>query len=1267
MVKPASLWIRPPWGTLLLSLLATFAGVFHLLAAPPPESVIVDGHAAHPTRILARRKPSTTAAAALNSVQAMGRNAVISHSFGLVPGLVIIDSGLLNVTRAGVPNREARAKELAERIAALRATGLYEYVEPDRYLEPQSTPAEPTLSSGDLWGLRNVTGLRGVDVDADAAWQLTAGTSNVVVAVIDTGIDIGHADLMANLWVNRGEIPGNQRDDDGNGYIDDIHGIDLVDSPTGTPLSKDENGHGTHVAGTIAAASNDFGVVGLAHGVRLLGIRIFDATGRGGAVSAVIAGLDYAARQGARVVNASFGGPFYSQAAFDAYSAAGSAGVLVVCAAGNETRNNDLAPGYPASYRLPNLLSVASVNQAGELSRFSNYGLDSVDVAAPGERIYSTYTNNSYTFLDGTSMATPHVSAVAALVLSRHSGLAVEELRQRLLQSTVPLPSLAGKVRTGGIVNAFRALALNPDGNPEFELRPGRGHFVAGRSSVVEVAVSDVNPLAAGELEMTLAASPTVSLRDDGISPDRLPADGIYTGMVTPQASGDQQAQMTLRRRGQTWQRQLATLVNSPVANDFFSSRPTLTVGTAGITGSTFGAGIETLEPELQGRRDAATVWYRFTPEANSTYILDAVGQNFEPTLRVYSGGPLATLKPWTNGLQSYRERAFSRLAFSTQAGVPLAISLSADMGEQGEFKLQIVDANTPPRPPNDNRQNATHLSTTRSFRTDAESRFATIEPGEPLHDDVQGGKSVWWRYTPAASGVLEVSTFGSDFDTVLAAYQNGSSVALAANDDARGSDGITRRSSYIAVSVTKGTPIDIAVDGWNGESGNVVLQGRLTPGFNDLYDHPHLLVSGKTTTGSNVGATKGLGEPNHANDRGGASVWYEWRATVGGTTTVTVTPRNAASLSPRVAVYVGPQDLLVQSDWNEVKLVNSSPAGTTTFQAMAGQSYRIAVDGKYYQRCFLVLCSDEVEQGDFDIVLNQQAELSQLIYTGYELNNDAELISLAGGSSAAALTGYWNSPALSFQYSRWFSATGAAVFHGYTNLTDLAGGRLRLSCSLSHSGGGGNDAVWGLGFLVYPVGYSAEAGDLLSNAKLLFFAFDSAGTDSGLLVGTPGSESTTVSVPGLRVAPGQRHSLNLELNWAAQSFEVKLDGAPSAQLPLSLFGRVNLAQGPFVFSAPAAPPYPTFLLDDLDVRILPRDLGSPPPPLLGVPRFAAGTGRITLPIDAPPDSTWILESSADLILWEEVTRGTSQGAAGEIDAGPPPLFGPLFWRVRTP
>jgi hypothetical protein len=395
--------------------------------------------------------------------------------------------------------------------------------------------------------------------------------------------------------------------------------------------------------------------------------------------------------------------------------------------------------------------------------------------------------------------------------------------------------------------------------------------------------------------------------------------------------------------------------------------------------------------------------------------------------------------------------------------------------------------------------------------------------------------------------------------------------------------------------------------------------------------------------------------------------VWYEWRAAVGGTTTVTVTPRNAASLSPRVAVYVGPQDLLVQSEWNEVKLVNSSPNGTTTFQAMAGQSYRIAVDGKYYQRCFWVFCSDEVEQGDFDIVLNQRAELGQLISTGYELNHDAELISLAEGSSAAALTGYWNSPALSFRYSRWFSATGAAVFHGYTNLTDLAGGRLRLSCSLSHSGGGGNDAVGGLGFLVYPVGYSAEAGDLLSNAKLLFFAFDSAGTDSGLLVGTPGSESTTVSVPGLRVAPGQRHSLNLELNWAAQSFEVKLDGAPSAQLPLALFGRVNLAQGPFVLSAAATPPYPTLLLDDLDVRILPRDLGSPPPPLLGVPRFAAGTGRITLPIDAPPDATWILESSADLILREEVTRGTSQGAAGEIDAGPPPLSGPLFWRVRTP
>jgi subtilisin family serine protease len=1179
--------------------------------------------------------------------------------------LVVIETAQSGFARAAVPDREAQARELAERIQTLRASGLFEYVEPDRYLELKAVPTDPYLANGTLWGMRNTTGLRGVDAGAEAAWGVTAGSSNVVVAVIDSGIDTKHPDLVANLWRNPRETPGNQRDDDGNGYVDDVHGIDLVASQSGVALSADANGHGTHVSGTIAAAANNIGVVGLAHGVRLMGIRTYDENGRGGSVSSLIKGLEYAVLQGARVINASFGGPVYSQAASDAYSAAGAAGVLVVCSAGNDSQNNDSEPSYPANYRLANLLSVASVNQAGELSAFSNYGLDSVDIGAPGEDIVSTYPGNAYIFLNGTSMAAPHVAAVAALVISRYPGIGLPELRQRLIQSSVPLPALAGKVKTGGIVNAYRALALNPDGNPEFTLRPAKGHFIAGRSAEVEVLSTDVSPLTGGELEMSIASSAPALLRDDGLPPDRQAADGIYTGAVLPQAFGDQQATLRLLHRGRDWERKLPVFVEKPAENDFFSNRTTLIPGAAEVSGSTYGAGVEALEPQLQGRNGAATVWYRYTPTTSGPNGLLAFGGDFEPTLRIYSGTSLASLKVWTNGLTTEREGALSRAVFTAQAGVPLAISLSSDQGAQGNFKLGLFDAQNIPRPAGDNRSNPNYISTSRSFDLEADSTFATRETGEPSHAGSTGGHSVWWRYVSPVDGLLVIDTFGSDFDTVLAAYRTGSSVALAANDDARSLDGVLRTSSRITVSVIKDTPIDIAVDGWRGGSGKIVLQGSLTPGFNDLYDQPHQLSTGTLKTGSNNGATKGLGEKDHASDRGGASVWYEWRAPVGGRATVTVTPWNASTFSPRVAVYVGPEDIRELADWDKVKLVSFSLNGTVSFQAMSGQTYRIAVDGRYYQSCFL-WCVDKVEQGDFNIVLNQQGELSQLVSTGYELNNDAELTSIGDGVSAESLASYWTA-ALSGQYSRRFSAAGAPAFHGYTNAVELGGGRLQLTCKFSHSGGGGSDSGWGFGFFVLPIGYSADADALSENAKLLFFAFDSNGTEAGLLSGAFSGDTTTVPIPGLGVVAGQKHTLTLGVDLPSQTFEITLDGRPPVQMPVSLFGRANLAMGPFVLSTPATLPYPTLLLDDLDVRVFPRGLGSPPPPSLGKPEVAFGTGRITLPLDAPANVAWILESSTDLTVWIEVKRGTASGQTTEIDAGPPPASGPLFWRVRTP
>lgn len=1174
-------------------LVVCLIGVGRSHAAPPKDSVVVGGKPVHPTRILARRKFHTTPQAVGQSVQALNKDAVISHTYEIVPELVIIETGSTIEARSSRSNPEAQAKVLLERIEALKASGLFEYVEPDRYLEMMSMPMDPEFTSGSLWGLRNTIGLRGVDVGAEDAWRLTQGSSNVVVAVIDSGIDVQHPDLIANLWRNPHEIPSNQIDDDGNGYVDDVHGIDLVASSKGVALSKDDNGHGTHVAGTIAATANNSGVVGLAYGVRLMGIRVLDEDGRGSSSSSLKA-LDYAVKHGARVVNLSLGGSAYSQATFETFSKAGDAGVFVVSAAGNDTQNNDILPSYPANYRLGNMVSVASVNQFGQLSEFSNFGLDSVDMAAPGENILSTYPGNQYRRLDGTSMAAPHVAAVASLVISRYPSIGILELRQRLIQSTIPVPSLAGKVKTGGMINAYRALALNRDGNPEFTLRPSKGHFVAGRVTTVEVSASDVTPLIGGEMELVVAASSPTVLKDDGVPPDRLAGDGVYAGTLTAQAFGNQEATVRLQHRGRRWERQLSILVEKPTENDYFSNRILLMSDGSEMVGSTYGAGVESFEPDLQGRNGAATVWYRFTPTVSGTNILFVKGADFEPNVRIYSGTSLTSgLKVWTNGAV-VQLGAYAVAAFSVNAGVPLAISVSSDQGIQGTFTVSLANYSTPPRPANDSRLKSDNLPLTRSFEVKADNTFATKEIGEPLHASTLGGQSLWWRYEPEENGIIEVNTFGSDFDTVLAAYRVGSSVALASNDDYKGSDSVYRRSSLIRVAVTKGTPIEIAVDGFNKEQyGSIVLTGRLLPNFNDSYNYPTRLFSGTAAIGSNKGAGKGVGEIYHADDRGGASVWYEWRAPLGGRVAVTVKPFGTSAFNPYFAVYVGPERIQTLNDWGSLKLVTYSRNGVASFEAMAGQSYRIAVDGRYYQSCF-IWCTDKVEQGEFSISLNQQAELGLLVNTGYENKTDAELLSIGDGFAAESLTAYVGSPsALSSKYSRLFSSTGSVAFHGYTNLADLGGGKLQLKCKFSHSGGVGTNAAWGLGFFVYPVRYSADADDLTADARFLLFGFNQKGTEAGLAVATLGGEMTTIDAPGLRVDPGQMHDLNLEIDLSAQKFKVRLDGEAAVQIPFSLFGRINLAQGPFIFSDKSKIPYPTLILDDLEVRVLPRDLGS--------------------------------------------------------------------------
>lgn len=316
---------------------------------------------------------------------------------------------------------------------------------------------------GLLWGINNTGGFFGgkadVDVDAPEAWDITTGDGETVVGIIDTGVLRSHPDLAANIWINAREKE-NGFDDDGNGFIDDLYGWDFINNDNDP---TDDHFHGTHVAGTVAAVQNNGrGVVGVAPGVKVLALKVLDSKGVGDTAMMVQA-IDYAIRLrkagvNIRVLNASLGGGDELEAVRDVLRRASAAGIVFVAAAGNSGTDNDRTPVYPANYNVANLIAVAALNNQGLLASFSNYGADTVHVAAPGENIWSTITHNFYLPFSGTSMAAPHVSGVAALVASRHPQLAPAQIRERIMRSVKPLPELAGKVQAAGIVSAYGAV-----------------------------------------------------------------------------------------------------------------------------------------------------------------------------------------------------------------------------------------------------------------------------------------------------------------------------------------------------------------------------------------------------------------------------------------------------------------------------------------------------------------------------------------------------------------------------------------------------------------------------------------------------------------------------------------------------------------------------------------------------------------------------------------------------------------------------------------
>jgi subtilisin family serine protease len=356
---------------------------------------------------------------------------------------------------------EAAAEEAAE-LASAEARGEVRSGDDDGppvIMAKGPRPNDPMFD--EQWSLLNTGqngGTAGADIRATLAWAKTTGSRKVVVAVLDTGVDYRHPDLAGNMWKRPASLAPYA--DEHRGQIDDRFGFDSADGD-GDPF--DDNGHGTHCAGIVGAeGGNGEGITGVNWQVEIMPLKFMDAGGRG-SIKAAIEAIDYVigrkrAGVNVRVISASWGGTFSSRALEDAIRRAGDEGIIFIAAAGNSRTNNDRLQHYPSGYQLPNVLAVAALQRRDALASFSNYGPKTVHLAAPGAEILSTWPGNQYEEHSGTSMATPEVAGVAALVLAADPDMTVAQLRERLLSSVDKLPALAGKVSSGGRLNAARAV-----------------------------------------------------------------------------------------------------------------------------------------------------------------------------------------------------------------------------------------------------------------------------------------------------------------------------------------------------------------------------------------------------------------------------------------------------------------------------------------------------------------------------------------------------------------------------------------------------------------------------------------------------------------------------------------------------------------------------------------------------------------------------------------------------------------------------------------
>ena len=685
-----------------------------------PFWVTLDGYKVMPTQFMAR----------LNNPKDLGQldarlaklDLVVLRTYGIVPGLVNLGYSAKRFAKAREMAPGDLAAALQTKLGQARDTGLFRYVEPDFYRSINRVTDDSAFIDGTLWGLNNQGqngGADDADIDAPEAWDITVGSRDIVVAVIDTGVRYTHQDLMKQMWVNEDEVPNNGLDDDLDGYVDNIYGADTV-ANDGDPMDPPSQGHGTHVAGTIGAeAGNGHPHVGVAWNTQLMAIRVLG--GFGGSVASIADGLDFATQNGAHVINLSLGGYGFSQSIYDACAAAGDAGIILSAGTGNDAIDNDVQPFFPASYDLECIIAVAGTDRNDNLATFSNYGNVAADLAGPAVSIYSTFSgaDDAYQVYDGTSMATPHVAGVMALMRSLQPSWTVLQLREKILAAVDPLDSLKDLMTTGGRINAFKAVqgmgsaSGLPDGNMEVSIKPGSGSvLLADTDQQIFVTVIDGAPVVDAVVIGILDDGTELYFNNDGDFPDVKDKDNVYSYYL-PLPEQPRKMRLTLVVTAPDKEDYLRVVKYDIVPipeNDNFADAAKLAPGGGVVEAFNTFATMEAGEPK-HGMTSApgGSLWWNWSPSESGTMHVDISGSDIDGVLSVYYGTTLGSLLEVANNLpidgirpdfvnfEGKKGKTYRIVVASLESDDLGYIRLRAEVNGQPDINPPYVSVTSPP------------------------------------------------------------------------------------------------------------------------------------------------------------------------------------------------------------------------------------------------------------------------------------------------------------------------------------------------------------------------------------------------------------------------------------------------------------------------------------------------------------------------------------------------------------------------------------------